>query len=89
MSGPLIKSKDLKDIAGTGGNDSCPGERKKDIDWTVGNDSGLGEDVGEKIRAPNSPSDPAPLGMPAQQRQGDRLVLIPVYSQNRSRDGNK
>ena len=45
MSGPLIKSKDLKDIAGTGGNDSCPGERKKDIDWTVGNDSGLGEDA--------------------------------------------
>ena len=42
--------------------------------------------VGEKIRAPNSPNDPAPLGMPAQQRQGDRLVLIPVYSQNRSKD---
>ena len=36
--------------------------------------------VGEKIRVPNNPRYPAPLGLPVQQRQEDRLVLTPVYS---------
>jgi len=45
MAGPLTRSKDLKDIACTGGNDFSLGERKKDIDCTLGNDSGLGEEV--------------------------------------------
>ena len=42
MAGPLTKSKDLEDIAGTGGNDSGPGVGKKNIELTIGNDSGLG-----------------------------------------------
>ena len=36
--------------------------------------------VGEKIGAPITPEYPAPLGQPVQQRQEDRLVLIPVFS---------
>ena len=43
MAGPLTNSKDLKDIACTGGDDSSLGEKKKDIECTVGNDSILGE----------------------------------------------
>ena len=45
MAGPLTNPKDLKDIAGTGGDDSSSAEKKANIDCTVGNDSGLGEDA--------------------------------------------
>ena len=57
MAGPLTRSKDLKDIVCSGGNDFSLGERKKDIDCTLANDSGLGEEVfpAEDIVAASGP----------------------------------
>ena len=43
MAGPLTNSKDLKDVACTGGDDSSLWEKKKDSECTGDDDSRLGE----------------------------------------------